>query len=80
MTRPKRNQRPRVKTQILNAMLDGALHAKAIRAATGLSSLQVNGTLQALRKLGVIEVAEHHAVYTGARPGHIWRVKGRTNG
>lgn len=80
MTKPQRTPRLRVKTQILDAMLAGAVHAKAIRTATGLTSMQVNGTLQALRKLGVIEVVERDAVYTGARRGHIWKLKGRANG
>ena len=80
MTEIKRNARPRTKTHVIDALLSGANHILAIRAQTGLTSLQITQALQQLRRMGVIEVAERDAIYTGARRGHIYRIKGRANG
>lgn len=76
----RRNARPRTKTHVITALLAGANDIKAIRTRTGLSSIQVTQALQALRRMGVIEVAERGAVYTGARPGNTYRIKGGANG
>ena len=80
VTKRRRNARPRTKTHVITALLSGANDIKAIRTRTGLTSIQVTQSLQALRRMGVIEIAERNAVYSGGRPGHTYRIVGGARG
>lgn len=67
---------PMIKTQVINALMAGADTTAKIRRATGLASRPVSASLCHLRMSGVVEIAEARAVSTGARQGHVWKLRG----
>lgn len=69
-----------LKTRIIDALIAGASTTGLIRKMTGLPSNIVSRELCKLRQVGLIEVASTSVVYSGARPGHIWRLKEDANG
>lgn len=66
---------PMIKTQVIDAMMAGADTTAKISRATGLASRPVSASLCHLRMSGVVEIAAQRAVSTGARQGHIWKLK-----
>lgn len=69
-----------IKTQVIDALLAGAQTTRRIREMTGLPSNRISQQLCKFRDDGIVEVTSVAVVYTGARPGHIWRLKEDANG
>jgi DNA-binding HxlR family transcriptional regulator len=78
MSNTQRN--PMIKTLVLDAMMAGADRTAEIRQRTQLTTKKVTDALSHMRRTGVVEIVAYDVVPSGARPGHIWKLKGRANG